>query len=328
MISIIVPVYNVEEYIDDCISSILAQSWRDFELILVDDGSTDRSGSLCDSYAQKDARIQVIHQKNAGQAAARNVGLTHAKGSHIVFVDSDDYIERDMLRSMAEVEKRTDADLVMCGYKLIREEETEEKPLFNRVIKAKEFWKYAHNKKYLVACVMTCNKLIRADIFDNLRFREGIINEDTNILFPLISGCKTIAFIKPCLYCYRIREGSTMTSPYTIKRARVIYDYVFRTRELSKNKAYKEAAAALLLAADELKIAYDKLGIAQLISHRNAIEKACKRIPRKYFGRLEYTKLQILMRMPRFYIVLRSAAIILTDTLYRFLNAWKERSRV
>ena len=115
-ISIIVPVYNVEEYIHKCINSILAQTYKDFELILINDGSPDNSGIICDEYARADSRIKVIHQQNSGLSAARNAGLAVAKGDYIGFVDSDDWIDKSMYESMITEAQTLEADIVICDY--------------------------------------------------------------------------------------------------------------------------------------------------------------------------------------------------------------------
>ena len=128
-ISIIVPVYNVEEYIHRCIDSILAQTFTDFELILVNDGSHDQCGKICDEYAENDSRIKVIHKKNGGLSDARNAGLEIAQGEYIGFVDSDDYIEHDMYEKLIEACKEYNSKLAMCGrYKVLGEEL---KPMFS-----------------------------------------------------------------------------------------------------------------------------------------------------------------------------------------------------
>lgn len=114
MISIIVPVYNAESYLERCINSVISQTWKQWELILVDDGSNDKSGNICDIYCKKDKRIKAIHQKNAGVSAARNTGIINAGGSYIAFVDSDDWIESDMYERMLQEAKTTGADVVMC----------------------------------------------------------------------------------------------------------------------------------------------------------------------------------------------------------------------
>ena len=115
-VSIIVPVYNIENYIRVCVESILAQTYESFELILVDDGSKDNSGILCDEYAAIDSRVKVIHKENGGVSSARNTGLQQAKGKWIMYVDGDDWIEPDMIESLIEAAKATEADLVFGDY--------------------------------------------------------------------------------------------------------------------------------------------------------------------------------------------------------------------
>ena len=121
MISIIVPVYNVEKYLSRCLDSILVQTYRDFELILVDDGSTDRSGAICDEYASRDERIKLIRQSNQGLSVARNVGLDAARGDYIGFVDSDDYIHPETYQILLDALLKYDADLSVCGFNYVCE---------------------------------------------------------------------------------------------------------------------------------------------------------------------------------------------------------------
>ena len=113
-ISVIVPVYNVEPYVRECIESICGQTYRHLEIILVDDGSTDQSGAICDEYARKDSRVQIVHQKNGGLSAARNTGIAMATGEYISLIDSDDFIGRQMLERMLAAAKASHADIVIC----------------------------------------------------------------------------------------------------------------------------------------------------------------------------------------------------------------------
>ena len=121
LISVIVPVYNVENYLRECLDSIVAQTYRNIEVILVDDGSKDSSGKICDEYADKDNRIKVIHKENGGVSAARNTGLDIAKGEWISYVDSDDYIESTMIETLICLAKKNDVELAMCSFKDISE---------------------------------------------------------------------------------------------------------------------------------------------------------------------------------------------------------------
>ena len=134
MVSIIVPIYNVEQYISKCIESILAQTYRDFELILVDDGSPDNCGKICDEYAKQDSRVHVIHQENKGVSAARNAGISLAKGEYIMLVDSDDFITENMLEKMHDCIAESGSDIVICGMNTFLDgEETEDKSQMNDV---------------------------------------------------------------------------------------------------------------------------------------------------------------------------------------------------
>ena len=121
-VSIIVPVYNTERFLNRCIDSVLAQTYSDWELLLVDDGSTDSSGSICDEYATQDSRIRVFHKENGGVSSARNLGLDYARGEWITFVDSDDYIAPDMIEKLYETQKRNNADITVCGYRWVDKE--------------------------------------------------------------------------------------------------------------------------------------------------------------------------------------------------------------
>ena len=122
LITVVVPVYNTGELLRECVDSILAQTYKNLEIILVDDGSTDSSGEICDQYSLKDSRISVYHQKNSGQASARNYALSIARGEYIGFVDSDDYIAPNMYETMVDSLERNDADIVVCGRLMVRGE--------------------------------------------------------------------------------------------------------------------------------------------------------------------------------------------------------------
>ena len=153
-ISVIVPVYNVEVYLDKCVKSIVNQSYRDLEIILVDDGSLDRSSELCDMWAQKDRRIRVIHQKNKGLSGARNAGLHIAKGDYLGFVDSDDYIALTMFEQMISAIQESNAELCICGVQWVNEDQSiytkvAKSPIKNEIIdREKAFYKLSDEKDF------------------------------------------------------------------------------------------------------------------------------------------------------------------------------------
>lgn len=215
-ISIIVPVYNAEKYLRECVDSILAQTLRDIELILVDDGSTDSSPALCDAYAAQDARVQVIHKANGRAASARNAGLARAQGEYIAFVDADDWVAADMYEKML----KTGADVTLCDY--VRFAEGEEHPFTQSNIAAGYYDKAQMREKLYPHLVMdgveypiTISNWVLAIkhtvIQDNaLRYREDIlISEDAPFGSEVLYCANSFAYLKgEALYHYRITEGS------------------------------------------------------------------------------------------------------------------------
>lgn len=207
LVSIIVPVYNVEKYITQCITSILAQTYQKFELILVDDGSRDKSGEICDSFAEKDKRIHVYHNSNHGVSASRNFGIDHANGSRICFVDSDDWVDETYLSDML---KYADYDFVIQGMKQNGKESRykTEKILSNLQL----FDIYISIAlKHDALFNAPCSKLLKTEIIreNNVRFNEKIsLGED--LMFNLTYMCyiKNSYIVDTCSYNYRITEGS------------------------------------------------------------------------------------------------------------------------
>ena len=190
MISIIVPVYNVEKYLRRCLDSIMGQTYKALDIIVVDDGSTDGCGKICDEYAEKDSRIRVFHTENHGLSAARNVGLDNlgGKSEFIGFVDSDDWIEPDMYEHLLETSKKTGADLVSCSYWKEYPDGRKTKSFSKAMqIEGKEALRMACMAK-ISNCVW--DKLWRRDVFDDIRFIEGRVYEDiaiTHVVFSRIT---------------------------------------------------------------------------------------------------------------------------------------------
>lgn len=225
-ISIIVPVYNVEAYLEECITSILDQTFKDFELILVDDSSTDRSGDICDQFAKIDSRIKVIHQKCGGASCARNLGLDNANGNYIGFVDSDDYIHPQMYEILYENIINNDVNMVICNYKKVLEKEKfyrEYKKMdnikFYTNIEALEYFLSEEGYKY----IPPWNKLYSKEIFYDLRFEEGKTCEDQIISPKLIYKSKNIIMIQEVLYFYRRRLGSVSNNGFDEKRLDLVH---------------------------------------------------------------------------------------------------------
>ena len=175
-VSIIVPVYQVEKYIRQCVDSILAQTFTDFELILVDDGSKDGSGQICDEYAAMDRRVKVIHKENGGLSDARNRGMDQAAGNYFMFIDSDDYIAPTMLECLYKNILIEDADLAICNFLYLFENDRKKDfstSMKSEVLCAKEIFYNRKNERCYGIWTVAWNKLYKKEVFGKLRFRFG-----------------------------------------------------------------------------------------------------------------------------------------------------------
>ena len=220
MVTVIIPVYNVEMYLPLCINSILKQTYQNLEIILIDDGSTDDSPGICDTYALKDNRIKVIHQQNQGAAVARNTGLENATGEYIVFVDSDDFINEKMIEKLYIALKQTDSDLSICNFKYTSENGKEidlkETDIKNEVLYTEEIIdKLFQNNN--CGYIVIWNKMYKKDLWKQIRYPVGVIYEDEAVIHHIFSKCKKVATISDELYYYRQVSGSIMHSERTEK---------------------------------------------------------------------------------------------------------------
>ena len=243
-VSIIVPVYNVEKYIDKCINSILNQTFKDFELILVDDGSTDSSGDICDKYREIDDRVIVIHKENGGLSSARNIGLKYSKGQYIGFIDGDDYVEKDMYKKLYSVCKDNNCEISICKFghevdgKYIGTQEDEYIKIMNNYEGMEELF------RGVLYRVSSCNKLYKATIFKDITFPEGRIHEDLSTTYKLFSNANKVAYINYAGYIYVKRSNSILTSKYNKKRLDAfigwneILDFINRRYPKLKNIVY------------------------------------------------------------------------------------------
>lgn len=210
MISVIVPVYNAENYIDGCIESILAQTYTDFEILLIDDGSKDMSGAKCDEWASLDKRIRVIHKENKGIASVRNMGISQAQGEYIAWVDSDDYIDNHFLEYLYNALQDNEADMAICGfYTDVEGTITHEgrEYFFDATYNCQEFLERVYT--YGMYSIM-CNKFLRKSTYENITFPEGRIFEDSSVMRQLATACEKIVIIGVPLYYYR-RHVSSIT---------------------------------------------------------------------------------------------------------------------
>lgn len=223
LISVIVPVYNVENYIDECVNSLINQTYVDIEIILVDDGSTDNSGILCDNFAKIDSRIKSLHKSNGGLSDARNYGINHSSGKYIMFVDSDDVVDKNIVYELHEYLKyNLDSDLVVSqlthfydgkdpnyfhslNTKLMTNEEAIEDFLYQKVIPTS-----------------ACGKLYKKDILTDIRFVKDQRFEDNEFVFKILLNSNNIIFSESKLYAYRHRENSITTTKFDEKEFDII----------------------------------------------------------------------------------------------------------
>jgi glycosyltransferase involved in cell wall biosynthesis len=218
LISIVVPVYNVEQYLQKCIDSIINQSYINLEIILVDDGSTDRSGSICDDYQNIDERILTIHKQNGGLSDARNKGLEIASGELIAFVDSDDWLPNNHIQILYDALKNNNAQLAIgkrcIVHKHIHNQRQSRKTSEVILLNAEETLCRIFHYKLLTTA---WGKLYRTSLFDNIKFPVGKWFEDLDTIYRIIVKCKIIA-ICDALYYYRVRPGSQQHSTFSERR--------------------------------------------------------------------------------------------------------------
>lgn len=262
LVSVIVPVYNVEIYLSRCIDSILNQTYGNLQVLLIDDGSPDRCPVICDEYASKDSRIEVIHKKNGGLSDARNAGLNISKGEYIVFVDSDDYIDSRYVETMIRAALESSASLVMCNFEYVSDTgcAIEWQPgygfgsLNGKV--ASDDAMTAFSDPLGGVYVVSWNKLYQRNLFDDIRFPEGKIHEDQFVIHCILAKSEFIFCIPDRLYYYTQREKSIMSEGYSIKHLDVMDAFLDRAHfYLSMNK-YRLVSLAYKRYINELAKAY------------------------------------------------------------------------
>lgn len=209
--SIIVPIYNVERYLDECIQSLVSQTYRNIEILLIDDGSKDASGKMADTWSEKDDRIKVYHQVNSGVSRTRNFGLEKIRGEYVFFVDSDDYIAENYVEELVRLMEKENTEMAMCNVFIVWKDTiklTECLPEKNKVMSYSEFFEgfYTFSGHYS----MMCNKAYRRSLFDGVVFAEGKVNEDARIMLGFMPKINKVAYVSKGLYFYRQTKGSIM----------------------------------------------------------------------------------------------------------------------
>lgn len=223
LISIIVPVYNVDRYLENCLKSILNQTYKNIEIILVDDGSTDESRKICDEYSSKSNNISVIHQENQGASVTRNVGVKHSKGKYVVFIDADDEVDEKYIEYLYYLIKKYNTKMCIAAYTIIsqnnkkinlgfgyKEEKLSTKVCLQRLLKEQGF------------TVSPCAKMYERSLFKNIKFPEGKLFEDNGTAYKFIMECNEIAYGNESHYYYYKRDNSSTTSEFNINKIDLI----------------------------------------------------------------------------------------------------------
>ena len=223
LVSIIVPVYNVEKYVSKCAVSLINQTYKNTEIIFVDDGSTDESGKICDDFAERYSFIKVLHQKNGGLSDARNKGMRASSGDYVVFVDSDDYVSCKFIEILVAGFKSEEVDISCCAYvKFVDDGEPVKSnaAIKCRTLTGEEAMKFCYSREGRTIDVVAWNKLYRKSLFikNDIEYPKGKYFEDLYTTFKLFYYARRVSINSEELYYYRQREGSIMASSMTVKK--------------------------------------------------------------------------------------------------------------
>lgn len=294
LISVIVPVYNVENFLDKCVKSIINQSYKNLQIILVDDGSTDKSGEICDKYSSKDNRITVIHKKNGGLSDARNKGIEVAIGEYISFVDSDDWIEQDLYETC--MKHIGNCDIVCFSMQLDYSNGVHKVKKIPRKIILDNDQGIRYLNSYKNIDVSACNKLFRRKLFDNIRFPYKKLCEDCYIMYKLFLKAKNILILPYIGYHYYKRVGSISNSN------KINMDYIYAYKEqMNYFNSYLKKYSIL----GESSYAYANLAMFNYVIHNigNKTEiKAFRNEARKYSRSVYKNKDLPIKKKVQFYI--------------------------
>lgn len=240
LISVIVPIYNVEKYLERCVESIINQTYKNLEIILVDDGSPDCCPKICDEYSKKDKRIKVIHKENGGLSSARNAGLDVAKGEYVSFIDSDDVVDEKFIETLYNLCIENNCDISECNFQ--RFEKDIVKSSNNCEIKVytnHEMQERLYIPEYFARGIVVWNKLYKKYLYDDVRFPIGKLNEDEFTTYKVLYKCETsICVTEEELYYYRVNENSIMGKKFAAKRLDVMEAFEERKAFYKKRKEY------------------------------------------------------------------------------------------
>ena len=252
LISIVVPIYKVEKYLEQCVTSIINQTYQNIEIILVDDGSPDNCGIMCDNYATKDARIKVIHKQNGGLSDARNHGIEIATGKYITFVDSDDYIDSKYIEELYNEIKTNNVKVSQCGILHVNDDQEILKKsghLEKQLLSGKQMLKDLY-KDHGTENIVVWNKMYDIKLFENIRYPVGKIHEDEFTTYKILYNIDDVAILNKYYYNYRQNENSITGKKFNIKRLDKIEAYEQRLqffKQKNEKELYQLALMSYLL---------------------------------------------------------------------------------
>lgn len=304
-VSIIVPVYRVEAYLQKCVDSILHQTLQDWELILVDDGSPDNCPAICDENARRDARIRVIHQKNAGLSAARNAGLDAARGDWVGFVDSDDWIAPEMYETMLRRVQQDGSQLAVCNYLFVAEDGTilpkESSITQDAVLNRVQALEHIQRGYFTIAV----NRLYQRSQFDAVRFPVGKLHEDEYVAHRIYDQCEKVSVVAQPLYYYLQRDGGISKQRPSIRRCLdkaegVLSRAQFGWEQRLDSVAFSACVGAVCALADAWALKdgtpEEKQRLTALTAQAQALARQLLQVPGP---RGEKIKLRLFLRSPR-----------------------------
>ena len=304
-ISIIIPAYNIEQYLERCLKSIQNQNYGNLQVIIVDDGSTDGTGKIADSFAKNDKRFSVIHKRNGGVSAARKTGLEKAKGDYIGFVDGDDYIEPEMYEKLMDLAIEYDADIAHCGYQMVFPDRVD---LYHGTKQTKIQDTYTGVKDLIEGTLIEpglCNKLYRKALFIGINYNENIIiNEDLLLNYYLFSKSKKAVFYDYPYYHYMIRKNSASTSEWNehkIKDPIYVLETMYESEtesELKKiinNRYIYQMVRLIIFQSDKRKTELQKYQK----EFKQKLKNVLKQTNKKEISHKNYWMAQMALRCPR-----------------------------
>lgn len=323
LVSVVVPVYKVEPYLTKCVTSLVNQTYRNLEILLVDDGSPDRCPELCDAWAENDSRIRVIHKKNGGLSEARNYGIEQASGMYISFVDSDDYVEENYIEVCYRTLIEQNADVSICDIQWVDETgknlpRATPKVLQKGVCTGEEMLHYyfAFNGVRPIL-VPAWGKLYKTELFNTIRFCTGRLYEDEYMYFPLYSRVGKVAFAEGCFYHYVQRHGSIMNSAVTPKK---VEDLCF----LSNERMMLFSKSSVLYKKNAVDSALRVFAVIDRVMEPELVSKMT-RIYRRNIGYVCYPCVDIPVHFKLAYLLVaiapKAAAVILHKRWKRLENA-------